>query len=153
MKTAKPMQQQIKLWESGSTTPQLHAYICPAGKLTIGFGHTRNVVAGQTITVEKAEALFQEDLKLAEDAVIKTLKARVTPLTQQQFDALVSWTYNCGGGALKETNALPWLLKAKDGQAWLYLEQWNKDGKGKALNGLKTRRAMEKAWFEKGTFA
>jgi lysozyme len=153
VKTSKAMQQQIKKWESGSDIPQLKAYVCPSGKLTIGFGHTWNVKPGQTITAAQAEILFQKDLERFEKAVTNELKARVVPLTQNQFDALVSWTYNCGTGALKTTNALKWLLKGKDAQAWLFLEQWNKDDKGKPLKGLVTRRAMEQRWFEKGTFA
>lgn len=76
---------------------RLTAYVCPAGKLTIGYGHTKGVKKGQKITQAQAEAYLREDVAGAEKAVNAIGKG----FNQNQFDALVSFTYNCGAGNLK----------------------------------------------------
>lgn len=69
------------------------------GRLTIGYGHTGdNVFIGQTISKQEAMDLAVKDLKWATNAVNKFI---TVPLTQNQFNALVSFTYNCGEGALR----------------------------------------------------
>ncbi len=84
---------------------RLAAYRDVAGVWTIGYGSTRyhdgkQVKPGDILTGEvQADALFQNTLGQYEDAVNQLSKA---PLTQNQFDALVSFTYNEGTGALKE---------------------------------------------------
>ena len=71
---------------------ELKAYYCPAGILTIGYGHTGpDVLLGMTITLEKAEALLVEDLHYFEHEVRKLINV---PFKQQEFDAIVSFTYN-----------------------------------------------------------
>ena len=76
---------------------RLKAYKCPAGVWTISYGHTSNVRPNQSITREEAEKLLREDLRMYEHHVENTVKG----LNQNQFDALVSFTYNCGSGCLK----------------------------------------------------
>ena len=72
---------------------KLNAYLCPANVWTIGYGHTKNVKEGDKITQEMAEQLLVNDLQQFENAVnAYCLRA----LTQNQFDALVSFVFNLG---------------------------------------------------------
>lgn len=75
----------------GFETLHLKAYMCPAGKYTIGWGHTLGVTPTQRISLEVAEGLLREDLRVAEACVSK-----IAGLTQNQFDALVSFVFNVG---------------------------------------------------------
>jgi lysozyme len=85
---------------------RLKAYRDTKGILTIGVGHTGpEVVEGLVITKEKAHELFQKDVAWAEDAV-NLVKV---PLTQNQFDALVSFVFNIGAGAWKRSTMLKML--------------------------------------------
>lgn len=121
------------------------AYKCPSGIYTIGYGHTNGVKKGQKITKEEAEAYLREDVKKFENGVNKYVSA---PLTQNQFDALVSFCFNCGLGAFKNST-LRKKLNAKDyAGAGKELLRWNKAG-GVVLGGLKRRRNAEKALFDK----
>ena len=80
---------------------RLTSYVCPSGILTIGIGHTgTDVHSGQTITDAEATALLRKDLDQFEKAVSSLI---TIPLTQAQFDALVSFAFNCGAGALEES--------------------------------------------------
>lgn len=113
---------------------------------TIGYGHYgSDVTKSMTITQAQAEALLKEDLKIYEKAVNDLVKVDIT---QNMFDALVSFTYNCGSGALK-TSTLLKKLNSKDylGAAEEFLK-WNKSG-GTVLSGLINRREKEKALFLK----
>lgn len=123
---------------------RLSAYRCPAGIPTIGYGTTAGVKMGDTITKERAEELLREDVKRFEAQVLRLVKV---PLTQGQFDALVSFVYNLGAGNLSNSTLLR-LLNAGDykGAAaqfdrWVYAS-------GKRLSGLVKRRAAERALFE-----
>ena len=127
---------------------RLTAYKCPAGVWTIGFGHTGSVdgkaiTSGMTITAAKATELLKGDLAKFEAAVNAYVTA---PITQNMFDALASFTYNVGAGALKGSTLLR-KLNAKDynGAADEFL-RWNKAG-GKVLNGLVRRRGRERSLF------
>ena len=85
---------------------RLKAYKDTKGIWTIGVGHTGpEVVEGLVITKEKAHELFQKDVAWAEDAV-NLVKV---PLTQNQFDALVSFVFNIGAGAWKRSTMLKML--------------------------------------------
>lgn len=123
---------------------RLSAYKCPADVWTIGYGTTAGVEPGQTITKERAEELLRDDVARFEAQVLRVIKV---PLTQGQFDALVSFTYNLGAGNLANST-LARLLNAGDylGAAAQF-DRWNKAG-GKVLNGLVARRAAERAMFE-----
>lgn len=123
---------------------RLTAYKCPAGVLTIGYGSTGNhVKPGMTITEQEAERLLLDDLARFEVGVQEVIKQ---PLTQGQFDALVSFSFNVGLGALREST-LAAKLKAGDvtGSANEFA-RWNKAG-GKVLPGLVKRREAERALF------
>lgn len=87
----------IKRWEG----LKLGAYSCSAGVLTIGYGHTGNVKAGQVISFEQADKLFESDIALFEMGLNKALTG-TAPVTQNQYDALLSLSFNCGIGAISE---------------------------------------------------
>lgn len=124
---------------------RLTAYKCPSGLWTVGYGHTRGVKKGQKITQRQAEAYLLEDIKTFENGVNKYVSV---PLTQNQFDALVSFTYNCGLTAFKNST-LRKKLNAKDyAGAGKELLRWNK-ANGVVLDGLKRRRNAEKDLFDK----
>lgn len=127
----------IKGYESLS----LRAYRCPAGVVTIGYGHTRTARLGQTITEREADELLRGDIAEAERAV--NLTAGVRPLTQNQFDALVSLVFNIGSGNYEKST-----LRAKvinnpaDPAIRTEFGRWVNAG-GKRLAGLVKRRAAE----------
>lgn len=119
---------------------QLTAYKDPVGIPTIGYGHIKGVKMGMKITQAQADAYLKEDVVSAEKAVSKYSY----PYTQDQFDALVSFTYNCGAGNLaKLTNNGNRTLA----QISARIPAYNKAG-GKELRGLVNRRAAEKALFD-----
>ena len=116
---------------------RLTAYLCPAGVWTIGYGHTAGVTQGQTITQAQADSFLKADLEKYE----KYVNATGLVLNQNQFDALVSFTYNCGAGNLKKLIAnrtLPEIAEA--------MLLYNKGG-GKVLTGLVRRREAERKLF------
>ena len=90
----------IKTFEGFSPT----VYICPAGYPTIGYGHVVKPYERQhfanCITAEHAESLLRQDVQTAERAVLRLI---TVPLTDGQFDALVSFTFNLGAGALQRS--------------------------------------------------
>ena len=128
---------------------RLKAYDDGVGVWTIGYGTTViNGVAvkkGDTCTLEQAKAYMAQDLKKFESAVNTAVKV---PLNQNQFDALVSLTYNIGIGAFKDSTLLK-KLNAKDyaGTAAQF-PRWNRGG-GRVLNGLVKRRKIEMELFLK----
>lgn len=136
MKTSKAALDQIAKYEG----IRLKAYKCPAGVWTIGVGHTGGVTEGMTITHDQAMAFFAEDIKASERAVEKL----GMELTQGQFDALVSFCYNCGAGNLQK------LVKGRTKkQIADAIPLYNKGG-GKVLAGLVKRRAWERGLFTEG---
>ena len=127
---------------------KLTAYQDSVGVWTIGYGWTQPVDgkpirAGMTIKQETAERLRKTGLVSYESDVSRMVKVG---LTQGQFDALVSFTYNLGARSLS-TSTLLRKLNAGDyaGAADEFL-RWNKAG-GKVLNGLTRRREAERALF------
>jgi len=88
----------IKRFEGFSAT----VYICTAGYPTIGYGHLVREAERyeQGITEAAAEALLRRDVQAAEKAVLRLIDV---PLTDGQFDALVSFTFNLGAGALQRS--------------------------------------------------
>lgn len=140
MKTSSAGIALIKKFEGFSPVP----YTCPAGKPTIGYGHV--IKPGETFTTlheHQADALLKRDLANREQAV--TLLVKV-PLTQGQFDALVSFVYNLGVPALKTSTLLKRLNQGKYDQAADNFQRWVFVGKTK-LKGLENRRAAEWALF------
>ena len=124
------------------------AYKCPAGVLTIGWGHTnhhgKKFDTTTRWTKEHCDEAFYEDMEGFEVAVRRLVKV---PLEQHQFDALVSFAYNCGEGNLAKSTLLK-KVNAKDFDAAANeFHKWNKGG-GKVLSGLTRRRASEALLFE-----
>jgi lysozyme len=123
---------------------RLDAYLCPAGVWTIGYGHTANVKEGDSIDQEAAEAFLIEDLENFEQSVTRMVEV---PLTQQQFDALVSWTFNLGAGNLAESTLLRKLNNYQYVDVPEQIMRWVRAG-GQVLDGLVRRRAAEAALFQ-----
>lgn len=120
---------------------RLASYKCPAGVWTIGYGHTAGVKAGQVITQTQAETFLRNDLVKYEGYVAQNVKLS---LNQGQFDALVSFAYNCGVGNLRT------LVKNRNhGQIANALLRYNKAA-GKVLSGLTRRRKAEQKLFLAG---
>lgn len=118
------------------------AYQCAAGVWTIGYGHTAGVAQGQTITQEQAEAYLKQDCEKFERYVNNAAYVPITEtLNQNQFDALVSFAFNCGQGNLKKLCA-----GRTAGQIKEAILLYNKAA-GKVLSGLVRRRAAEAALF------
>ena len=120
---------------------RLTAYKCPAGVYTIGYGHTRGVQRGMRITEEEASAYLTADLLNSEKAVERY--DSVYHWNQNEFDALVSFTFNCGATNLR---ALLRNGRRNRSQIAATLPLYRKAG-GKVLKGLERRRAAEKALF------
>lgn len=125
-------------------------YYCPAKVLTIGYGHTNlsgfppKVVMGMTINERDASDLLAGVLaRVYEPAVRKHVKV---DLNQNQFDALVSFTYNCGAGALAQSSALRHVNAYNFSRVPAALALWNKGG-GRVLAGLVRRRKSEGELF------
>lgn len=127
----------------------VHAYRCPAGKWTLGYGATKGIRSGMTCTTEEAEQRITQDL----DEHGKIVKRLVNvPLTQGQYDALVSFVFNLGGGAFKSSTLLKKLNSGNYDDCPEQIMRWNKarvDGKLQPLRGLTRRRAAEAAIFSR----
>jgi lysozyme len=119
------------------------AYLCPASKWTIGYGHTRTVKQGMVISKDEGERLLKQDLRVYENAVNELVEV---PLTQNQFDALTSFTYNVGRGAFHGSTLLSYLNQRNYIEAANQLLRWTK-GNGQGLPGLIRRREAEKKLF------
>ena len=130
----------IKKWEG----MKLESYLCPAGKWTIGYGHTKNVRPDQKLRDEAhAEELLKEDCEDAEHGVNRCIDV---PLNDNQFSALVSFVFNLGEGALRR-GTIP--AKIRNGNyigAAETMKQYIKAG-GRPLPGLKARREEEADLF------
>lgn len=130
---------------------ELDAYYDSTGVLTIGYGHTNNtasaseypVYPGEHITMEEAQTILQADLVTYEDAVNNAVKV---PLTQGEFDALVSFTYNLGIGTLQNSDLLAYLNEGNYEAAANCFTEYVYAG-GVELAGLVRRREAEKALF------
>jgi lysozyme len=123
---------------------ELEAYRCAANVLTIGYGSTKDVKEGDSITQEEADALLLHEMNEYEGYV----KDSVTvDLDQNQFDALVSWVFNLGPSNLKASTMLKVLNNKEFEEVPSQIKRWNKAG-GKVLQGLIRRREAEALLFE-----
>jgi lysozyme len=126
---------------------RLSAYLCPADKWTIGYGNTqiggRPVKADDKITLTEAEDLFEITLLPYERKVLQKVSSH---LNQNQFDALVSHTYNTGGSDIL-------FALINQGAAESEIRQWMETshitGNGEVLNGLIRRRKAESELYFK----
>lgn len=122
---------------------RLQAYQDSVGVWTIGYGATRGVKAGMSITKEQAERMLLNDVQWFEPEVQRLV---AVPLNKDQWDALICFTYNLGAANL-ESSTLLRLLNAGDyAGAAEQFPRWNKAG-GKILPGLVRRRAAERELF------
>ena len=118
----------------------LHAYRCQAGVWTIGVGHTEGVTPDMKITKEQSRQLLKADLCRFEKVVNETIKH---PLLQHQFDALVSFAFNIGTQAFKNSTLAKKInANAPYNEIREQFLRWNKAG-GKVLAGLTSRRKRE----------
>lgn len=118
-----------------------YAYLCPAGVVTIGYGHTKGVRLGQTCTEAEAEQFLKEDLEIAEAEVNKVVDQ--VKLTQGNFDSLVSFTFNLGANNFKTSTLRKKVLNDPTDTTimgefgkWVYVN-------GKVSPGLQRRRLEE----------
>jgi GH24 family phage-related lysozyme (muramidase) len=127
----------------------LTAYLDAVGIWTVGYGHTGpSVHRGLTITQKLAEDILAQDVRRFELGVLNNVKVN---LNQNEFDALVSFSFNVGVNALKNSTLLRLLNDGADRSivAAEFL-RWNKGG-DKVLEGLTRRRQAEKALFLQNT--
>ena len=115
------------------------AYLCPANVWTIGYGRTRNVKEGDRITEPQAERDLLEELEEFKHQVLHSVKVE---LTQNELDALTSWTYNLGVGNLNSSTLLKKLNAGSKDEVPAEMLRWNKAG-GEVLAGLTKRREAE----------
>lgn len=117
-----------------------------AGGYSVGYGHFLGTEPGPTITKERAEQYLRADLARTANSI--NTRVRV-PLSQNQFDALMSFVYNVGDGAfskstlLKKLNAEDYTNAAQEFRRWIYSQ-------GNAVVALINRRKAERELFEKG---
>ena len=129
---------------------ELTAYQCSAGVWTIGYGHTKGIEEGMEITQQEAEDMLVEELHEYENYINDNVTA---PLSQNQFDAMVSWVYNLGPANLKASTLLKVLNAGDYDGVPAQIKRWNKAG-GQTLDGLIRRREAEallfqnKEWYE-----
>lgn len=123
----------------------LKAYRDAVGIWTIGYGHTSNVYPGMSITAAQAEAYLKWDLTRFENSVHSYITITIT---QNMHDALVSFAFNVGAGALKNSTLLGKLNQGDINGAAKEFERWVYAGE-KILPGLVKRRAAEKKMFLK----
>jgi len=128
---------------------KLTSYKCPAGVWTIGIGSTRYsdgsaVKQGQTLANEEAALLLLSKTLAPYEHAVNAIKVE---LTQNEFDALVSLTYNIGAGNLASSTLVK-MLKAGDNKAEIAKQflRWDK-ANGKPLTGLTRRRNAEAELF------
>ncbi len=132
-------------------------YLCPAGVLTVGWGHTgSDIVKSKAYTYKECEYLLDKDLAVFEKSVNSLIKI---PLNNNQFSALVCFVFNLGTSCLNNSTLLKRLNKgdppnivARDElKKFINITYTDKNGKSqkKELDGLKRRRASEIALFTK----
>lgn len=125
---------------------RLEAYRDLGQVWTIGFGHTATAREGMVITEAEAERLLRQDLAIFEAAVNNAVKV---PLTDNQFAALVSWTYNVGEAAMRRSTLIKRLNNGEFNAVPGELAKWNRVN-GKAIPGLANRRAAEGGLWARG---
>ncbi len=133
----------IKRWEG----LELQSYQDIAGVWTIGYGHTETAGPNQKISEREAEELLRRDLEPRERAVGDLTSV---PLNQNEFDALVSFVYNVGAGAYRNSTARKRLNRGDRvgaAEALTWFSKATIGGVLREVNGLKRRRAAEQALF------
>lgn len=125
---------------------RLEAYLCPAKKITIGYGSTgSDIQLGMKWTQEQAESRLKNDVGTFSRQVRDVLKV---VLNENQFSALVAFAYNLGIGTLRKSTLLVKLNAGDFAGVGEEILKYNKGG-GKVLSGLVKRREAERALFYK----
>ena len=122
---------------------ELTAYQCAAGVWTIGYGHTKDVQEGDEWSEAHADHMLEVELEEFEEYINDNV---TVALSQNQFDALVSWVYNLGPANLKASTMLKVLNSGDYEGVPAQIQRWNKAG-GKVLEGLIRRRKAEALLF------
>lgn len=144
--TSPEMRHMIEQWEG----LRLQTYRDSVGVATIGYGHTGpDVHDGEDITEAQADALMTADLHKFEVAVSSMVD--MAPTSQQQFDAMVSFSYNLGSGALAGSSLLRYHKAGQFEAAAGEFVKWDHAG-GQVLAGLLRRRQGEAAVYLNGTY-
>jgi len=139
---------------------KLKAYRCPANVWTIGYGHTKDVNEGMSITQSEADDFLEEDVTEAEEAVISLIGKSLMPFVlQQEFDSMVSFVFNLGKPKTRKYSILKKWRKRFNARKVLYYSDeeilyWFGKyvyGDGKRLPGLVKRRKEEAENFIKQT--
>ena len=138
----------IKEFESFKSKP----YLCPSGVPTIGYGSTY-YPDGKKVTLQDKEITEQKACEILEYIANKDFgnninKVVKTPLNQNQFDALVSFSYNVGNGNFNSSTLLKLLNQGFYNEASMQLLRWDK-ASGMPLAGLTKRRKAEKELFDR----
>lgn len=127
---------------------RLEAYKCAAGVWTCGYGSTNGVQEGDVWSESYAEERLEADLITFEEGVSDNVTA---PINQDQFDALVAWSFNVGIGNLKTSTMLKVLNAGSYDDVPAQMRRWNKatvNGEKVVLEGLVRRRKAESMLFE-----
>lgn len=125
---------------------RLKAYKDVGGVWTIGYGNIRHAKPNMEISDQQADAFLREDIATFEQAVERLVKV---PLNDNQFAALVSFSFNVGAGALEKSTLLKKLNAGDYECVPNELLKWNKV-QGKAITGLTNRRNAEGGLWVKG---
>ena len=124
------------------------AYVCPAGVTTIGWGttseHGHKIKHDTVWSQAQCDSAFLHDMEKFEADVRRLVKVSLEPW---QFNALVSFTYNCGAGNLQKSTLLRYVNAGDFEGAALEFHKWNK-ANGKVMKGLVRRRASEALMFQ-----
>lgn len=149
MKASEEIKELIKGWEG----LRLTAYRCPAGVLTIGYGHTGpDVIPGLRISRERAAELFEADLARFEAELNRWMTIDGASLGQAQYDAVLSFAYNVGTSALRRSTLWKKACKnADDPSIPAEFRKWTRAG-GNVLPGLVKRREREAAIYAGGDY-
>ena len=127
---------------------KLEPYRCSANVLTQGYGHTKTVVEGQSWSQEHAEHMLELDLQEFEQAVRELI---TVDLNEDQFSALVAFTFNVGRNNLATSTLRKVLLAKEYDEAPDQIRRWNKatvNGEKVVLDGLVRRRNAEALLFQ-----
>ena len=132
-----------------------HAYLCPAGVISIGWGHTGpDVTKDMVITEKEAEQLLKQDLKVFESKLNYSLENDHIVLNQNQFDACISFIFNLGFSAFifstlyKKLKAGDYTGASDEFLKWVYITKTVNGERIKIrLKGLETRRKAERELF------
>lgn len=124
-----------------------HGAKLPDGRFVIGYGHVRGALGDGLMTEAEANRILTEDLAAIE-GMINALA--LTPLSQNQFDALTSFAFSIGADAFKRSDVLRYLNAGEPIAAACAMDAWRKSaalGEAQVIDQLVRRRAAEKALF------